>query len=386
MSKQEKIPFWRDDHVVKIIGQVIVVLIVAIILFFLASNLRRNFQQLGLNFGFGFLDRPASFGLGNTPITYSPSDPYTRAIFIGLLNSLRVMFFGIILATVIGVTVGISKLSSNWLVRQLATIYVEVIRNTPLLLQLFFWYFAVFLKFPKADRPVNLLNLVFFSNQGVYLPTPTGSISTWLSLIFLVFSGILAIFLWRRQTQLRVQQGRSTKIYQFILLGLAIAASIAFIFGLDWSIPQLDPNQQAIAGGIPLSTEFSTILIGLSVYTAAYIAEVVRAGIQSVDKGQTEAAMALGLKSSSTMRLIIFPQALRVMIPPLTNEYLNLIKNSSLAVAIGYNDVYAVSSTVSNQTGRSLEMLLVIIGSYLSINLIVSLLMNWFNRRVQLKS
>jgi general L-amino acid transport system permease protein len=191
--------------------------------------------------------------------------------------------------------------------------------------------------------------------------------------------------LWRKQAQVQVQRGESGKTYRFILLSLAIPAAIALIFGLDWRIPQLAGDRGSITGGIQLSTEFATILIGLSLYTAAYIAEVVRAGIQSVDTGQREAAMALGLKPNLTMRLVVFPQALRVMIPPLTNEYLNLIKNSSLAIAIGYNDIYAVSSTISNNTGRSVEMLLVIVGTYLGINLVISLFMNWFNQRVQLQ-
>jgi general L-amino acid transport system permease protein len=384
MSDRDKIPFWRDDRVVKILGQSIVVLVVAIIFLFLGSNLTRNFQRLGLSFGFNFLDRPASFGLGDTFIAYSPTDPYTKAIFIGLINSLRVMFFGIILASVVGITVGISRLSSNWLVRRLATIYVEIVRNTPLLLQLFFWYFAVFLKFPKLNNPITFFDRIFFTNQGVYLPVLARSIFTWLSLVFLLLIIVVSIFLWRRQTEIISQQTNLRKFDRFIFLGLAIAGAIVFIFGLDWKIPRLDLQENNILGGMQLSTEFATILIGLSIYTAAYIAEVVRAGIQSVDKGQTEAAIALGLKPNLTMRLVIFPQALRLMIPPLTNEYLNLIKNSSLAVAIGYNDVYAVSSTVSNQTGRSIEMLLVIVGTYLSINLIISSLMNWFNRKVQL--
>lgn len=383
MTEKDKIPFWRDDRIVKIVGQVIVVSIVIIIFAVLGSNLKRNFQQLGLSFGFGFLNRPASFGLGNTPISYSATDPYTKAILVGLLNSLRVMLFGIIIASVVGVTVGISRLSNNWLVRQLATIYVELIRNTPLLLQLFFWYFAVFLKFPKSDNPVSLGDRFFLTNQGVYLPTLSGSTSTWLSCLFILVSFAIALFLWRKQTQIRIQRGESGKIYQFIILGLAIASAIALIFGLDWQIPQFASG--SIEGGMQLSTEFATILIGLSIYTAAYIAEVVRAGIQSVDRGQREAAMALGLKPDLSMRLVIFPQALRVMIPPLTNEYLNLIKNSSLAIAIGYNDVYAVSSTISNNTGRSIEMLLVIVGTYLFINLLISLFMNWFNRKVQFK-
>ncbi len=388
MTNDEKIPFWRDDRFWKIVIQVIVVAIVVAVFIFFGSNLVRNFQRLRLNFGFGFLvdrDRPASFQIGDSPIPYSATDPYSRAILVGLLNSLRVMVSGIVLATIVGIAVGIGRLSDNWLVRQIATVYVETIRNTPLLLQLFFWYFVVFLRLPKIDNPVIFLNSIFLTNRGIYLPFPAGSLQTWLSSGFLILSAVLAGILWRRQTRVILQRGISAQALQMGLIGIAIAAILTIIFGLDWQQPQLDRAANNLEGGLNLSPELATLSIGLTIYTAAFIAEVVRAGIQSVDKGQWEAAKALGLKPGLVMRLVIFPQALRVMIPPLTSEFLNLAKNSSLAVAIGYSDVYAVSNTISNQTGKAVEMLLVVMITYLSFNLIIASLMNWFNRSVQLR-
>ncbi|MGK7937858.1 MAG: amino acid ABC transporter permease [Xenococcaceae cyanobacterium] len=381
--EDEKIPFWRDSRVLRIVGQVVALLIVFTIIFFLGNNLVNNFQRLGLNFGFNFLDRSASFGIANPPIAYSSNDPYLKAILVGLINSLRVMFFGIIIALFLGIIVGISRLSDNWLLRQLATIYVETLRNTPLLLQLFFWYFAVFLKLPRIDNPLTLGRWVFLTNRGLDIPWFENAQQTWLGLGVIIVSIVLLVVLWRRRIYAVEEQGESGRIWLWLSVAVAIAAMVIFCFGLDWDIPELNNNN--IAGGINLSPEFATLLIGLSVYTAAFIAEVVRAGIQSVSQGQWEAARALGLQPGLVMQLIIFPQALRVMIPPLTSEFLNLAKNSSLAIAIGYNDIYSISNTVANQTGRSLEMLLIVITTYLTINLIISLGMNWFNRSVKIK-
>ncbi|XTZ19438.1 MAG: ABC transporter permease subunit, partial [cyanobacterium endosymbiont of Rhopalodia fuxianensis] len=255
----------------------------------------------------------------------------------------------------------------------------------PLLLQLFFWYFAVFLKFPKIYAPGSFWGLIFFSNQGIYLPRPLGTLQTFLALGFIVFNSFLAGLVWRKRNQMIVQLTKKEITYQGLLLGVLIFVSSTFIFGIDWQLPQYNSDINLIQGGLNLSPEFSTLLLGLTIYTAAFIAEIVRAGIQSVSKGQWEAATALGLNPSLMMRLVIFPQALRVMIPPLTSEFLNLAKNSSLAVAIGYNDLYAVANTVSNQTGKAVEMLLVVMITYLVFNLIISTAMNRLNAMVRLK-
>lgn len=379
---KDKIPFWRDSRVLRIVGQIVVLVILIAIVLFLGNNLVTNVRRLGLTFGFNFLDRPTSFGIANPPIAYSSSDPYTRAILVGLINSLRVMFFGIIIALFLGIVVGISRLSDNWLLRQLATVYVETLRNTPLLLQLFFWYFAVFLKLPRIENPLTLSRFIFLTNRGLDIPWFADSQQAWLGLAIIMFSIVLSIILWRRRIYVVEEKGESGQIWLWLLAGVAISAIIIFLFGLDWDIPEL--KNRNIAGGLNLSPEFATLLMGLSIYTAAFIAEVVRAGIQSVSKGQWEAARAMGLKPGLVMQLVIFPQALRVMIPPLTSEFLNLAKNSSLAIAIGYNDIYAISNTVANQTGRSIEMLLIVVTTYLTINLIISMGMNWFNSSVQL--
>ena len=382
MQQSERVPFWRDSRVVKIIGQMIILAIVISAIAFFGNNLVNNFRRLNLTFGYNFLSRPASFGIANSPIAYRPTDPYTRVLLIGLLNSLRVMSFGIIFATIIGITVGIGRLSDNWLVRKLAGIYVEVIRNTPLLLQLFFWYFAVFLKLPKIDRPLVVGNLIFLTNRGLDVPWYEPSLRTWLALLTIVGCILLAILGWFKRIK-AVEQGRNAQPWLWLMGGSAIAIILLFCLGIDWAVPQLE--NKVIRGGLNLSPEFATLSIGLSIFTAGFIAEVVRAGIQSVSKGQWEAARALGLKPGIMMQLVIFPQALRVMIPPLTSEFLNLAKNSSLAIAIGYSDIYAIGNTISNQTGKSVEILLIIMVVYLTINLIVSSIMNRFNSLVQLK-
>jgi len=301
-----KTSFWRNVRFWRFAGQAIALILVLSLFGFLWANLTRNLAQLGIRPGFGFLRSQAGFAIGESLIPYQSSDSYSRALLVGLLNSLLVIVTGIILATIVGFTAGIARLSSNWLVRNLALVYVEVLRNTPLLLQLFFWYFAVFLSLPKPDNPVQWLGFSF-SNGGILFP-----------------------------------------------------------------------------GGLRLSSEFSALLLGLSIYTATFIAEIVRGGIQSVPKGQWEAARSLGFNPNQQMRLVIFPQALRAIVPPLGNQYLNLAKNSSLAIAVGYSDLYAVASTTFNQTGRAVEIMLLISLTYLTISLIISLLLNLFNRRVQL--
>ncbi|MEO0925314.1 MAG: ABC transporter permease subunit [Cyanobacteria bacterium J06643_13] len=381
-SDSEKIPFWRNSRVIKILGQGVVLALVITILVLLGSNLVNNLQRLNLNFGFNFLDRAASFAIADPPIDYSPTDPYFRALFVGLLNSLRVMFFGIIMAAILGIMVGIGRLSDNWLVRKLASAYVEVLRNTPLLLQLFFWYFAVFLRLPKIERPLIVGGRFFLTNRGLDIPWFVLDLRTILAFVAIAGCVLLGEAAWRKRNQ-AVEQGQNPQLWLVMVGTSAIATLLVFCFGIDWIIPQLE--NQSITGGLNLSPEFATLLIGLGIYTSAFIAEVVRAGIQSVSQGQWEAARALGLRPANIMQLVIFPQALRVMIPPLTSEFLNLIKNSSLAIAIGYSDIYAIGNTIFNQTGKPIEIILMLMLVYLTINLIVSLIMNRFNAAVQLK-
>ena len=380
---QDKIPFWRNTKNLNFVVQLIVIAVAIATLVYFGNNLSRNFQRLGLNFGFAFLGRAASFDIANAPLNYSASDPYIKAIAVGLINSLQVMFLGILIATVLGITVGIARLSDNWLVSKLASMYIEVLRNTPLLLQLFFWYFAVFLRLPKIENAVNVGELIFLSNRGLTIPGIEGNLKTICALLLVVAALIGIALSWRKRARSIELQEASRRHWLYLILVSLVIAIATFFFGIPWSIPNYTGT--SITAGANLSPELAALLIGLSTYTASFIAEVVRAGIQSVSKGQWEAARALGLRPGLVMRLIVFPQALRVMIPPLTSEFLNLAKNSSLAIAIGYNDVYAISNTISNQTGKSVEMLLIVMFSYLTINLIISVIMNRFNSAVQLQ-
>ena len=379
---KSKILFWRDRRTLGVLSQLLILLIVVAIFLFLGNNLVNNLQQKNIGFSFGFLNNAATFDIGDKVIDFGRGDSYLKAILVGLLNSFRVMVLGIILATLLGVAVGIGKLADNWLVRQIATVYVDILRNTPLLLQLFFWYSAVFLNLPKIENPLTLLKSVYLTNRGVYIPSPAGTVSTWLAWGFIVGSTVLMAIIWNKRIQTR-EWGFTARRQKILLVTMAIAIIFAFVWGLNWQQPQLDAEANTIVGGLHLLPELASLLIGLSVYTGAYIAEIVRAGIESVDKGQWEAARALGLKSSPIMQSIVFPQALRVIIPPLTNEYLNLAKNSSLALAVGYNDLYSIANTISNNTGRSLEILLIVIAIYLAINLIISSFSNWYNARIQ---
>lgn len=379
-----KISLWRNQRAISILLQIVVISLVFAVFTFLGNNLVNNFQEKNIEFGFDFLGSRASFDISDQVIDFQPSDTYSKAILVGLLNSLRVMLVGTVLATLIGVTVGIGRLSNNWLVRQLATVYVEILRNTPLLLQLFFWYSAVFLNLPRVADPLVLPGSIYFSNRGISVPWLAGTPLTWLALEFICGSVVLTIILVRRRNRAIQQNSSGATRFRIVLIGIAIATIVALVWGLDWQQPQLDRNASTIMGGLNFSPELSTLLLGLSVYTAAYIAEVVRAGIQSVNPGQWEAARALGLKPSLVMQLVVFPQALRVMIPSLTSEYLNLAKNSSLAIAIGYSDIYAIANTIFNNTGRAVETLLIVMTTYLIINLIIATAMNWLNTRVQL--
>ncbi|XZN90116.1 MAG: amino acid ABC transporter permease [Microcoleus sp.] len=379
----------RDDRFWKIAGQAIALILVIVVGAILWDNLSANYSQLGIAFGFDFLNSQASFDIGEKVIAYNPENSYKQAYIVGLVNSLRVMVIGIVLATIAGLTVGISRLSDNWLLRSLAGLYVEIIRNTPLLLQLFFWYFAVFISLPKLEENQQMSGPVYLTNRGIALPWLATLPGFEIWLILLTIGVLAAAFLWQWRARVMIEQAQPGRQLLWALSAIALSAISALIitknlpFRLD--VPRLTPELQ-LEGGLKLTPEFAALVTGLSLYTGSYIAEIVRAGIQSVPRGQMEAAKSLGLKSGTMMRLIILPQALRVIIPPLTSQYLNLAKNSSLAVAIAYPDVYfVVASPTLNQTGRAIEAMLIIMVTYLTISLIISLFMNWYNQTVQLK-
>ena len=295
---------------------------------------------------------------------------------------------GLVLATIVGLIVGIARLSDNWLVRKLALVYVETFRNVPLLLQLFFWYFAFFLRLPPIEKSIPLPGPIYLTGRGIALPWLAATTGTGIWLALLALGVLGGAWLWRWRTRLMVEEGSTQKPALWALGAIALSAIVAFILTQTapflLSLPKVINNSQ-FQGGLVISPELGTLLLGLVIYTASFIAEIVRAGIQSVPKGQLEAAQALGLKSGRIMQMVVLPQALRVIIPPLTSQYLNLAKNSSLAIAVGYPDLYFVASTTFNQTGRAVEVMLLLMVAYLTISLTISLLMNLYNRRVQLK-
>lgn len=378
-------PFWRNRKVMPVISQIAFLMIVLTILYYFISNANTGLKQFGMSLGFGFLENNASFSISEALIEYTPTDSYGRAILVGILNTLRIAFFGIIFASMIGLTVGIARLSNNWLLSKIAWIYVEVFRNTPLLVQIFIWYFAVFLTLPKIEEAVKV-GPAYFSNRGSAIPwfEGTGGGLVW-GLLF-VIGVIVAIVIYRLLMKKQIENGKRMYplVSSFLILGLA--GVIAFVISgtgpFSITLPSIDGK--VFIGGLRVSPEYLSILFALVIYTSTFIAEIVRAGIQGVEKGQIEASKALGFKESTSLRLVVFPQAIRIIIPPLTSQYLNLTKNSSLAVAVGYQEVVSIGNTIMNQSGRTIEMILVMITVYLIFSLTTSLIMNIFNNKFQL--
>jgi len=385
-DRGEKIPLWRDERFWKIALQVLVLVAVTLIVSTLFGNALRTLQQQGRQFNFNFLWNPSSFNIGETVIPYQPQDPYWKAFLVGLLNTLRLILVGFVLTTLLGVVAGIASFSDNWLIRKMNQVYVEIIRNTPLLLQLFVWYFGVVFGLAGAE-PRRILGWMYITKTqggGVFFPWMSNSPIALVSLLLLILAAIAAFFIWQWRLKVMETQGASGQPQLIALIVLGVVGLILLILGLGWQFPQ--PNDSGgVENGLRVSLEYAALLGGLVFYTGAFIAEIVRAGIQSVSKGQWEAARALGLNSGLLMRLVVFPQALRVIIPSLNSQYMNLAKNSSLALAIGYPDIYSTASTTFNQTGRPLEVFFIIAATYLLINLIISLVMNSLNRSVQLR-
>ncbi len=380
------IAFWRDVRVLRVVSQVLFLIGIAAAIWWLMNNLTTNLDRSGLNIGFQFLRDTAGFPISEG-IAYEPTDVNGYAYLVGVVNTIRVAVIGIVLATIIGTVVGIARLSGNWLVRKLATLYVETVRNIPLLVQLFFWYFAVMLTaLPLVKSAIRLPGSIYLSRRGLYMPwpTPTESFGTWGWFILGGFVLAIGAYLFRKAQLKRADRPGFPLLWGAGALLIVVIAGWFLTPGspLALDIPVL--KKFNFEGGMWLSTSFSALVIGLATYTGAFIAEIVRAGIQAVGKGQNEAAKALGLKRGLVLRLVVLPQALRVIIPPLTSQYLNLTKNSSLAILIGYYDLLNVGTTIFNQTGRAVEMILLIMGSYLSMSLLTSLLMNWYNRRIKL--
>ena len=363
--------------------------VVAALLWFgveFALNAKANLDAQRITSGFGFLDNTAGFGVNQSLIAYSETDSYRRVFLVGLLNTLLVAGLGIVLATVIGFVVGIARLSPNWLVARLAGGYVELIRNLPLLFQILFWYLAVLGTLPGPRQSISFLGDIFLNNRGIIVPAPVfgaGSIYVLAAFVLgVVAAVVLALWTKRRQEQ----TGRQFPVFwagAALISGLTVIAFLVTGMPIGLDRPRLQGFN--FVGGLRLIPEFVALLVALATYTAAFIAEVVRAGILAVSRGQTEAAMALGLRRGQVLRHIVVPQALRVIVPPLTNQYLNLTKNSSLAVAIGYPELFAVfAGTTLNQTGQAIEIIVITMAVYLSISLVTSATMNWYNARIRL--
>jgi general L-amino acid transport system permease protein len=387
--QRTSIPFYRDTRMIAIILQVVFLIVVVVSLWWLYSNMMRSLREANLLPSLSFMSQPASFPIGESVISYTPADTYARAFLVGILNTVRVAVIGVILATILGVILGVSRLSENWLLRNVATVYVEIVRNVPLLLQLFFW-FALTQAFPRVQEAISFGGLVFLHNRGVTMAWPAGtdSFGAWTPWLWIgVVVGIAAFAGLRVYYARRDRPGISTP-WAFLaagvvaLLGFFIARLTTGSWPVVLDIPEL--NRFNFDGGTTLTTNFAALLVGLVIYTAVFIGEIVRSGIQAVSKGQREAARALGLTPGQTLRLVIFPQALRIMIPPMTSQYLNLTKNSSLAIAIGYPDLFSIAGTTLNQTGQAVPVILIVMLSYLSVSLLTSLVMNWYNKRIQL--
>jgi len=350
-----------------------------------ALNAKANLDAQKITSGFGFLDNTAGFGINQSLIAYNEADTYARVFFVGLLNTLLVAAIGIALATILGFLVGLARLSRNGLVARLAGGYVELIRNLPLLFQLLFWYLAVLGTLPGPRQSISLFGAIFLNNRGIIVPAPVAGEGTGAVIAVFALSVIatVALRLWARRRQMRT--GRQFPLF-WAGLALVVAPPLVALVAMEFPIRLESPELRGFnfVGGVRLLPEFIALLVALTTYTAAFIAEVVRAGVLAVPRGQTEAAFALGLRRGLALRLIVVPQALRVIVPPLTNQYLNLTKNSSLAVAVGYPDLFAVfAGTALHQTGQAIEIIAITMAVYLAISLITSALMNWYNARIQ---
>jgi len=385
-TPRAKVAPWNDPFIRGWVFQIVVVALVGLLAWFLVSNTIENLERQKIASGFHYLEREAGFEIGDSMIAYSPSDTYARAILVGLLNTLKVAVLGIILSTILGTMIGVGRLSPNWLLARICEGYVEMFRNVPLLLWLFLIYKMISEAFPGPRQALNLLNSFFLSNRGLYFPVPVADPShKWMGVAFLI--GVIATFFVKRWAKRRQDA-----------TGLpfpTIKAAIGLIVGLPALVWLLSgaPHHMSwpelkgfnFEGGTVIQPEFTALLVGLVLYTSAFVAEIVRSGILALHKGQTEAAMAIGLSRGQVMRLVLLPQALRIIVPPMTSQYLNITKNSSLAIAIGYPDLVASINVTINQTGQAIENILIIMAAYLSVSLSISAFMNWYNKRIALR-
>jgi general L-amino acid transport system permease protein len=387
-NKEQKTttPFWRDERFLQIFGQIVFLLAIFSFGFLILHNMQSGLKKQGMTLGFAFLQGIAGFDIAEMPIKYSRSSTYLQAYTVGLLNTLLVSGVGIFFSTILGVLLGVARLSKNFLINRLSTIYLEVMRNLSLLVFLIFWYQGVFLKLPKIKEAIIWFDSIYWTNRGIGVPwgLPTASYPTFQLILLSGFILAVGVFFTLRAYANRT--GRAPLIILWSMLTFLAVAAIGWLImpvkPLELSMPFVKGLN--LSGGKIYTPEFIALTSGLVLYTAAFIGEVVRAGILAVSKGQIEAARALGLNGFQTLRLVIFPQAMRVIVPPLTSQYLSLTKNSSLAVAIGYPDMFYTSSTIINQSGRAVEMITIVMLTYLTFSLVTSAFMNWYNNKIKL--
>lgn len=374
----------------QIVYQALTLLLIGGVIYFAWTNAAQNLARANMTSGFGFLNSRAGFDVAQSLIAYSSDSTYLRALQVGLLNTLVIGFFGIITATIVGLLVGIGRLSHNWLISRLSTVYVEIFRNIPPLLVIFFWYLGVLALLP-AIRTIfqhvkdNPGAVFFISNRGIYMPAPVfGEGFGIVAASFVAGIAAAVVYtIWANRRQLATGK-RPPVLWVNLALVILLPVVVFALLGAPLSFDYPVPGSFNMSGGMVIGPEFLALYLALSLYTASFIAEIVRAGIRGVAKGQTEAAYALGLRGGQTTRLVVLPQALRIIIPPLTSQYLNLIKNSSLAVAVGYADLVAVGGTILNQSGKAVEIIAIWMAVYVTISLLTSLFMNWFNAKMAL--
>jgi general L-amino acid transport system permease protein len=381
----QRAAFWNDPKMRAILYQIAAIGMVGLLGYYLFTNTVANLHRQSIATGFKFLGKEASFEIGESLIPYSAADTYLKALLVGVLNTIKVAFVGIVLTVILGTFLGIARLSTNWLVSKIAAVYIEVMQDIPILLQLFFWYSFFYDILPAPRDAIEPIRGVFMSNRGLVFAVPEWH-PAYISVAAAFVAGCIAVFFVHRWAKKR--QEKTGQIFPVVSVSLGIVIGLPLVTWLlagaplKMSIPELVGFN--FQGGLNMSPEFGALLLGLVIYTAAFVAEIVRAGIQAISKGQTEAAMAIGLKPGQILNLVILPQALRIIIPPLTSQMLNLTKNSSLAVAIGFPDFVSVASTTMNQTGQAIEGISLIMVVYLCFSLLTSLFMNWYNKKMAL--
>ncbi|MBD1156248.1 ABC transporter permease subunit [Pelagibacterales bacterium SAG-MED16] len=380
-----------NNIIKKFIPQILAILFVVLIFGFLTLNAQTNMDNRGIDFGFDFLSQESSFDVQFSLIEYSGSDSYSRAFLVGLLNTLLVSFISIIICTILGVVIGVARLSSNYLIKNSAAWYVEFFRNIPLLLQIFFWYYAALRALPMPEKANAWFGVTYMTVKGYYIPS-----MVWENLNVFLYCGLAAIIsiivLRNYASKLRDTQGKQIPVLLYSLALLIVLPLLSFLFGgvsLGFELPELKKLSKIsyiYEGGISLPPELIALVLALSLYTSTFVAECVRAGIEGVSKGQKEAAASVGLTPNQVLKLVIMPQALRIIIPPTTNQYLNLTKNSSLAAAIAYPDLVLVfAGTALMQTGKAIEIVSITMLTYLTISLTIAAIMNWYNKKIEIK-